>query len=146
MLPTSGNSVVLMARPHPFVATAMRDLLKTLGCTPLGPDGERAGTVPVGVIISLALQSSVRESAVDVFARVRATYRRSPVVFVSLADTSSIIAGLERSLQVVQGPPRIVTLNDSDVGAPGTALFLTKPDIENEPARVQSRLRLLFRL
>jgi hypothetical protein len=143
---TAGAPVVLMARPHPFVATAMRDLLATLGCTPIAPDSERVGITPVGVVISLALQSSVRESAVEVYERIRATYRRSPVVFVSLADTATILAGLERSLKNLPSPPHVVTLDDTTVGTPGTALFLTKADIESRSAHVQAQLRLHFRL
>lgn len=146
MRPTSSAPFVLMARPHPFVAAAMRDLLETLGCTPVAPDSERVGIVPVGVVISLALQSSVRESAIEVYERIRGTYRRSPVVFVSLADTATILSGLERSLQNLPSPPRVVTPADPGVGTPGTALFLTKPHIENKPEQVLAALRLHFRL
>jgi len=141
----SALPAVLMARPHPFVAAAMRDLLSKLGWRPLGPDAEGPGVAPIGIVISLALQSSVPQSAIEVYERVRTTYPRTPIVFASLADTSNILAGLERSLERVEQPLHLTTVHDNEAGGQGTALFLTKADIEQHPARVQSVLRLLFR-
>ncbi len=87
----------------------------------------------------------MRESAVEVFTRVRDEHPRAPVVFVSLAAGPQILATLERSLGAVSSPPTIRALHETDVGAAGTALYLTKADIESNPARVQTVLRSLFR-
>lgn len=144
MVVGTGAKLVLMARPHPFIASAMRDLLSTLGWQPATPDAERPGLRPVGIVISLALQSSIAAAPVEVFRRVQQAYPRTPVVFASLADTATIFAGLERLLAGEPSAPPLRRIGAAGAGQPGTALYLTKADLDERSDEVSRVLRSFF--
>lgn len=118
---------VLLARPHDFLVDKVRSVLERLHLEPVVLQSVRElATLPgqefVGVVISLAPTSSVRESVADVHRAVRARWARRPIVFTGLSSLASAQRGLRTEV------PGVELAGPGDL-APGAALYLTEADL-----------------
>lgn len=149
----NANREILLARPHPFIVAEMAPFLTRLGFAPvrLHSVAELAAATPraVGAVISLAVGSTVPESAAQVFTALRRHHARMPVLFASLLDFNtarSVLAGLAETTGV--GAKLIgagsADSHDRDLGKPDTFLYLAKSDLET-PAQRELVGRMLLR-
>jgi len=103
------NKNVIIARPHPFIVESMKPFLEEAGfsVSKLGSIDELASQSQrsAGAIISLALSSPIPESAQEVFARLRGTSARTPVLFASMLPIEKIASTLEALAKRVELPP-----------------------------------------
>lgn len=144
---------VLLARPHPFIVAEMVPFLTQLGFTPvrLHSVPELAAATPraVGAVISLAVGSTVPESAAEVFTALRRHHARMPVLFASLLDfdtARSMLAALAGKTGVAAKLLGVGSADshDRDLGRPDTFFYVTKSDFET-PAQRESVGRMLLR-
>jgi hypothetical protein len=144
---------VLLARPHPFIVAEMVPFLTQLGFTPvrLHSVAELAAATPraVGAVISLAVGSTIPESAAEVLTALRRHDVRIPLLFASLLDfdtARSVLAGLAEKTGV--GAKLIgvgaADSHDRDLGKPETFLYVAKSDVET-PAQRELVGRMLLR-
>ena len=91
---------VLLARPHPFIVSEMKPFLEQNGYAPRKL--EAVAGIPAGVsgasgaIISLAVVSSISESAEEVFVELRKSASRLPVLFASMIEFTIAKGTLQR--------------------------------------------------
>lgn len=144
------TKTILLARPHPFIVAEMRPFLEQSG---YGVSKvERTENLPTqarssaGAVISLAVSSSVEESADGVFARLRQQAPRVPVLFAAMLALEKIQSSLERIakqagiqatiLGVAMGNESLTAL-----GKPETFLYISKDDLADKTRReIASRM------
>lgn len=82
------TKTVLLARPHPFIVAEMKPFLEHCGSAAAKlenmADLSMRSTSYAGAVISLAVSSSVGESAAEVFTRLRQDAPRVPVLFAAM--------------------------------------------------------------
>jgi len=144
---------VLLARPHPFIVAEMKPFLEENGYQTIKL--ENLDSLPAqaggaaGAIISLAVSSSVGESADAVFQRLRKDAPRVPVLFASMLALDQARPGLERiakqaGLQAnILGADAAPTAT-AQLGRQETFLYFSKDDLAS-PERRAKALRLLQR-
>ena len=135
---------VLLARPHPFIVAEMAPFLAQLGFVPvrLHSVAELAAATlrAVGTVISLAIGSTVPESAAQVFTALRQHNARMPVLFASLLDfdmARGVLIGLAEQTRV---RAEVVGAGNADehnraLGKPDTFLYVAKSDFETPVQR-----------
>lgn len=135
---------VLIARPHPFVVSTMRPFLEEIGfaVTKLERLGDLAAQVhrPAGVIISLAVSSSIPESAEEVFVQLRSISNRTPVLFASLLDVDMAVSSLKKIALHHGGAASVISVKSpssewAGLGKQETFLYASKEDIEAQDRR-----------
>jgi len=135
---------VLLARPHPFIVSEMKPFLEKSGfaATALGrlDDLQAAGQGASGVIISLAVSSSVGESAEKVFAEVRRQFPRLPVVFAALLPLEKSSATVTRATSAADGDVKVLGVSpeaerDPGLGKPEVFLYISKDDVASTDRR-----------
>lgn len=136
---------IVLARPHPFIVSQMQPFLADLGYS--GEKLERLedldGSLDSntrGAVISLAVTSSLGESAEAVFLKLRQLRAQLPVLFVALLD----FAQAQRALQQLAGTagvaqPVLIDVSEANVrnamlGKSGAFFYIGRKDLEN-PAR-----------
>ena len=144
---------VLLARPHPFIVAEMKPFLEENGYTT--DKLENLGNLPAlardaaGAIISLAVSSSVGESAEDVFLQLRKDAPRVPVLFASMLSLDNARQGLERIAKKAGLQANILGVNATpaaaaQLGRQETFLYFSKDDLASPERRVMA-LRLIQR-
>lgn len=135
---------ILLARPHPFIVSEMKPFLEQNGYAPKKLD--TLGDIPTsvvgtsGAIISLAVLSSVGESAETVFAELRKSARQLPVLFASMINFATAKSALERLAKNLSVQASILDISPANathpgLGKPDTYLFLSKDDLVSPERR-----------
>lgn len=139
---------VLLARPHPFIVSEMKPFLEQNGYTPGKIDSLADISARVagasGAIISLAVVSSVGESAETVFAEMRRHAPRLPVLFASIIDFAAAKSTLERLAKNAGVSATILDISPSSdmhagLGKPDTYVFLSKDDLVSPEQRALAK-------
>lgn len=144
---------ILLARPHPFVAPVMRPFLEEAGYAVTTFDGQAdlsAGAKDSsGAVISIAVVSSVGESAESVLAELRRISPSLPVAFAGLLEFDKARPALERvggacGLEVT--PLGVIPGSETNpaLGRPETFVYLSKHDLD-DPKRRGLAIRLMRR-
>lgn len=135
---------VLLARPHPFIVAEMAPFLMQLGFTPVRLQSIQEPATPrasvAGAVISLAVGSTIPESAAEVFTALRQHNARVPVLFASLLEfdsARSVLAGLAEKTGVSAKLIGVGSGNshDPDFGKPDTFFYVAKSDFETPTQR-----------
>lgn len=138
------SNTVLIARPHPFIVSAMKPFLEELGFTTakLERVGELAALAPraTGTVISLALSSPIPESAEEVFSQLRRAATRVPVLFASMLDIGQATAALQQIARRHDFPASILGAKTpatawASLGRQETFVYLSKEDLEARDRR-----------
>jgi len=135
---------ILLARPHPFIVAEMKPFLEQNGYSPRKVDtladipGSTSGAA--GAIISLAVVSSIGESAETVFNALRKSAPRLPVLFASIIDFAAAKSTLERLAKNAGFTGAILGIDAASesnpaLGKPDTFLFLNKDDLVSPEQR-----------
>jgi hypothetical protein len=135
---------VLLARPHSFIVSEMKPFLEQNGYVP--KKLETIDDIPTsvagtsGAIISLAVVSSVGESAETVFAELRKSARQLPVLFASMVNFATAKGALERLAKNLGVQASILDISPAnethpDLGKPDTYLYLSKDDLVSPERR-----------
>lgn len=147
------SKTVLIARPHTFIVSAMKPFLEEGG---FGTDklehisGLSSQTAGIsGAVISLALSSSITESAEEVFLKLKSAAPRVPVVFAAMLSFELARPALERIAKQAGIQATITGLDPTPVvaaqlGRPETFLYLSKDDLTS-PERRAAAARLIQR-
>lgn len=145
---------VLLARPHAFIVADMKPLLANAGFSPvpllaLTEIADGAWRSAHGAVISVALSSSIPESAETVFATLRQHAPRMPVLFAGLTDFEIARRTIERIVQPVAPQATILAIDagserHSGLGRPEVVLYLQKDTLKT-PAGVALAERMLRR-
>lgn len=144
---------VLLARPHPFIVAEMKPFLEENGYK--ADRLENLSNLPAlargaaGAIISLAVSSSVGESAEDVFLQLRKDAPRVPVLFAAMLSLDNARPGLERIAKKAGLQANILGVNATpaaaaQLGQQETFLYFSKDDLASPERRVMA-LRLIRR-
>jgi hypothetical protein len=144
---------VLLARPHPFIVAEMKPFLEENGYK--ADKLENLGNLPAlargaaGAIISLAVSSSVGESAEDVFLQLRKDAPRVPVLFASMLSLDNARPGIERIAKKAGVQANILGVDATSdaaaqLGRQETFLYFSKDDLASPERRVMA-LRLIRR-
>lgn len=134
------SRTVLIARPHTFILSVMKPFLEGAG---FGTDklehisGLSSQTSDIaGAVISLALSSSITESAEDVFLKLKSVAPRVPVLFAAMLPLEQARPALERiakqtGIQVnilgVDATPAAAAA--AQLGRQETFLYVSKDDL-----------------
>lgn len=147
------SKTVLIARPHTFIVSVMKPFLEECGYQTdklehiSGLASQSSGIS--GAVISLALSSSITESAEAVFLALKGLAPRAPVLFAAmlpLAQARPALeriakqAGLQASILGVDAPVAASALSGHDV----TFLYVSKDDLTS-PERRSIAARLIQR-
>jgi len=141
---------VLIARPHTFIVSDMKPFLEESGFE-TGKlenidDLQRRVAGVSGAVISLALSSSVADSAEGVFLKLMKAAPKVPVLFASMLSFQQARSGLERIASSSGVQVNLVSLEATPVeasllGRQETFLYLSKDDLSSTERRaLASRL------
>jgi len=147
------SKTVLIARPHTFIVSAMKPFLEEggFGTDKLehisGLSSQASGIA--GAVISLALSSSITESAEEVFLKLKSAAPRVPVVFAAMLSFEQARPALERIAKQAGIQATITGLDPTPViaaqlGRSETFLYLSKDDLTS-PERRAAAARLIQR-
>ena len=137
------SKTVVLARPHPFIATEMRPLLEGLGYQTKKPellaDLDSMGRGAAGAVISLAISSPIGETAEAVVRRLGGVSDKLPLIFTSMLPFEQARQNLARLAQSLQMSVTVLGVEDamanaSKLGKREAFVYLSKEDIA-EPAR-----------
>ena len=133
------NKQILLARPHPFIVSEMRPFLEQNGFSPLPIKDISeleglASTSLSGAIISLAVQSTIDESAEMVFEAIRKQFPYLPVAFAGMLDTSMASKAIKRVLPESIGTYHVITADTNnehrvELGRPSTFVYIRNSDL-----------------
>ena len=147
------SKIVLIARPHTFIVSTMKPFLEEggFGTDKLehisGLSSQTSGIA--GAVISLALSSSITDSAEEVFQKLKSEAPRVPVVFVAMLSFEHARPALERIAKQA-GMQAVITGIDptpavaAQLGRQETFLYLSKDDLIS-PERRANSARLIQR-
>lgn len=138
------SRTVLLARPHPFVVTDMKPFLEQNGFSARKLENlaelssKTAGLS--GAIISLAVESSIKESAEAVFAEIRHVSPRVMVIFVGMLDFAAMKGVLRRLAKSREIEATILGMepsseNHPNLGKQDTFLYLSNGDLTTPERR-----------
>ncbi|MCH8837398.1 MAG: hypothetical protein IIA60_06300 [Candidatus Marinimicrobia bacterium] len=107
------DNIVILARPHPFIARHMKKFLEEHGYRPLPIKAlSELDAVPAGevkaAVISTSLVSDVEESYADVFNQIRSKFPDLPVLFATLGNPDDMIGPIAHSLASVDLKPNVL--------------------------------------
>ena len=144
---------ILLARPHQFVAPVMRPFLEEAGYSVSVSDGKSdlsAGARDSsGAVISIAVVSSVGESAETVLAELRKVSSALPVAFAGLLEFDKARLALQRvgeACDVDITPLGVLPGSETNpaLGRPETFVYLSKHDLD-DPNKRSLAIRLIRR-
>lgn len=135
---------VLLARPHPFVVTEMKPFLEQNGFAANKLD--HLAELPLksaglsGAIISLAVESSVKESVEKVFEELRHVSPKLPVLFVGMLDFAAMKGVLRRLAKSRETEATLLGMdatseNHPGLGKPDAFLYLSNGDLATPERR-----------
>lgn len=144
---------VLIARPHTFIVSVMKPFLEECGYVTdklehiNGLQTQASGAA--GAVISLALSSSIAESAEDVFLKLRSTASRIPVLFAAMLTLEQARPALERIAKRAEVQATILGVDLASVmsvqlGRSDTFIYFSKDDLVT-PERRTLATRLVQR-
>lgn len=147
------TKTVLIARPHTFIVATMKPFLEECGYST--HKLEHIDTLPAmingaaGAVISLALSSSVAQSAEEVFLQLRRAAPTVPVLFASMLTFEQARAGLERIARQAGIQATIVGMDAASaaaaqLGRQESFLYFSKDDLAS-PERRALAVRLIQR-
>lgn len=141
---------VLLARPHPFIVAEMKPLLEHSGYAPAKlenlVDLAVQARSSAGVVISLAVSSSLGETAVEVFTRLRQGVPHIPVLFAAMLPLYKAQSSLEWLAKQAGTQATVLGVaagneNAAALGKPDTFLYISKDDLANPTHRaIASRM------
>ncbi len=136
------SGTVLLARPHPFIVTAMGPFLRERGLTPVKPEGpERLADQArnaIGVVISMAVTSDMPLDPAGVLERVRAGNAAVPVLFAALLDFAQVERNVLHLLEQQHPDARVYGVHSDSgapLGRPSSGLYLSRADLEDAGKR-----------
>lgn len=130
--------IVLLARPHPIIISEMRPFLERAGFAPKRLDSLsmfKSSNEPIsGAIISLAVSSSIEDTAEAVFSGIRKYAPRLPILFAAMLDFSAMKGALRRIAKLNNIEATILGVdpandNHPDLGKPNTLVYLSMGDL-----------------
>lgn len=144
---------ILLARPHPFIVAEMKPFLEQGGYAAAKLDNladlAMQARNSAGVVISMAVSSSLGKSAAETFTQLRQDVPHVPVMFAAILPFDESMVGLKRlaehagvqatSLGVAAGNENAAVL-----GKPDTFLYISKDDLV-DPMRRAIALRMVRR-
>lgn len=143
---------ILLARPHPFIVSEMCPFLEQNGFNPvkLGSLSEliKLKATPLnGVIISLAVQSSVEETAGMVFAAIRKQFPQLPIACAGLLDVAMANKTIRQMLPQPPGEFHVIGVETGnerrmELGQANTFVYVRNTDLST-PARAKIAAQLL---
>ncbi len=146
------NKTVLLARPHPFIATEMAPLLEQCGYKVVKPDGLADISVKAktchAAVISLAIIANINATVEEVLREIYQVNPQMPIIFASLLPYERAASTLTDLLDKLDIKARVIGVA-SDTGAPASAttaasyLYLAKEDMMGLKAREYARQLLL---
>lgn len=147
------SKTVLIARPHTFIVSAMKPFLEEggFGTDKLehisGLSSQTSGIA--GAVISLALSSSIIETAEEVFLKLKSVAPRVPVVFAAMLSFEQARPALARIAKQAGIQANIMGIDPTpstaaQLGRPETFLYLSKDDLTS-PERRAAAARLIQR-
>jgi len=134
------SKTIILARPHPFIVSEMKPMLEQSGYTVIKLDhiNELPGLLESadGAVISLAVTSSITESAEEVLARIRSHSSDIPILFAGLLDfgkASSLIGNMARNVGMLATVLSAERVNEtpSALGRPDTLLYVSKDGLSD---------------
>lgn len=141
---------ILLARPHPFIVAEMKPFLEHGGyaAAKLENIANLATQVrsSVGVVISMAVSSSLGKSAAETFTQLRQEFPHVPVMFAAILPFDESMAGLKRLAEHAGVQATILgvaTENEraTALGKPDTFLYISKDDLADPTRRaIASRM------
>lgn len=144
---------VLIARPHTFIVSVMKPFLEACGygTNQLKHIGDLSSLSngAAGAVISLALSSSIAETAEQVFLQLKSAAPRVPVLFAAMLTLQQARPALERIAKQAGMEPSIVGVDASpatgaQLGRQETFLYFSKDDLTS-PERRAMAMRLIQR-
>lgn len=133
------NKQILLARPHPFIVSDMKPFLEQTGFSPVQMKGiseltRLASTSFSGAIISLAVQSTIDESADMVFEAIRKRFPHLPVAFADMLDASMSSQAIKRVIPVSIVNYDVITAEKNnehrvELGQPSTFVYIRNSDL-----------------
>lgn len=147
------RKTVLLARPHPFIVAEMKPFLEHCGYDAIKlenlADLATQARGSAGVVISLAVSSSLGESALEVFMRLRQAAPDVPVMFAAMLALDKSTPGLVRLALHTGIDATIIGVTSGNeqtaaLGQPQTFLYLSKDDLADATRRALA-LRLIQR-
>lgn len=138
------TNTVLLARPHPFIAVEMKPFLEHCGFAAAKLENMADLAVRsascAGAVISLALSSSVGDSAAEVFMRLRRCAPHVPVLFAAMLAFDKSQGNLARLAQLAGIEATILGVaaeneNAGGLGKPETFLYISKDDLADTARR-----------
>jgi hypothetical protein len=135
---------VLLARPHPFVEREMRPFIENEGflLEKLENTAAFAGQARTchGAIISLALSSSIPESAEEISVMLRNGNPGVSLVFAALMDLQTATFRLQKVASALGIQTTVLgvdagNLNHRALGKPATFLYISKEDLMADESR-----------
>lgn len=147
------SKTVLIARPHTFIVSVMKPFLEEggFGTDKLehisGLSSQTSGIA--GAVISLALSSSITESAEGVFLKLKSVAPRVPVLFAAMLSFEQARPALERIAKQAGIQATITGVDPTpaaaaQLGRQETFLYLSKDDLTS-PERRSAAARLIQR-
>lgn len=138
------TKTVLLARPHPFIVAEMKPFLEHSGYVAAKlenlADLAAQARGSAGVVISLAVSSSLGESAAEIFSRLRQSASRAPVLFAAMLGFDKSKGSLERLAKNACIQATILGVaagneNAAALGKPDTFLYISKDDLADPTQR-----------
>lgn len=147
------SKTVLIARPHTFIVAVMKPFLEENGYATdklehiSGLQSQSTGVA--GAVISLALSSSIVESAEEVFLKLKSMAPRIPVLFAAMLSLEQARPALERIAKQAGLQANILGVEATSaaaaqLGRQETFLYLSKDDL-TFPERRAIAARLIQR-
>ncbi|OHC75761.1 MAG: hypothetical protein A3H24_06380 [Rhodoferax sp. RIFCSPLOWO2_12_FULL_60_11] len=147
------SKTVLIARPHTFIVAVMKPFLEENGYATdklehiSGLQSQSTGAA--GAVISLALSSSIVESAEEVFLKLKSMAPRTPVLFAAMLSLEQARPALERIAKQAGLQANVLGVDATSaaaaqLGRQETFLYLSKDDL-TFPERRATAARLIQR-
>ena len=142
------SKTIILARPHPFIVSEMKPMLEQAGYTVIKLDDindlpdllESAD----GAVISLAVTSSIPESAEEVLARIHSQSPEIPVLFAGLLEFGKACGILDNmannmGINAAAFSTETATRSPSALGHPNTLLYVSKDEISDPDRKRMAR-------
>ncbi len=144
------TKTVLLARPHPFIVAEMKPFLEEGGYVAAKLENmaelSTQARSSFGVVISLAISSSIGVSAFELMSQLRQDAPRTPVLFAAMLDFEASKSNLARLAEQTGIQATILGVaagNEaaSALGKPDTFFYISKEDLADPTRRaIASRM------
>jgi len=144
------SNMILLARPHPFIVTGMKPFLEANGFSPKKlekySDLSAQITGASGAIISLAVESSIKESMEQVYAEVRRVSPALPLMFAGMLGFSAMKGTLRRLAKSEGVEAELLGMDAESENHPGLGKLNTFLYISNVDLAEAGRRKLAARI